>query len=253
MLAEVRAHSAAFALSPDPPGTDRAYNDDMTRVLAVDDEPGLLSVVVANLRAHGYEVESARTGELALDAAADRIPDAVILDLGLPGMSGYEVIQALRGWTDIPIIVLSARETTQDKVAALKAGADDYMTKPFAIDELLARVEALVRRASDVGYVIQTADFTVDFRNRRATNRDGAVHLTRTEWKLAEALVRGAGRPLTSTELVDGVWGSRGNPRSSSLRIHIGHLRAKLEPTPARPRYFLTELGGGYRFDRSAT
>ncbi|MET1002932.1 MAG: response regulator transcription factor [Acidimicrobiia bacterium] len=220
----------------------------MTRVLAVDDEPGILSVVVANLRARGYEVDSAGTGELALDVAADRTPDAVILDLGLPGMSGYEVIQALRGWTDIPIIVLSARETTQDKVAALEAGADDYMTKPFAIDELLARVQALVRRASDAGNVIETADFTLDFRNRRATTSRGPVHLTRTEWRLAEVFARNPGRLLAADELYDAAWGTRGKKHSSVLRIHIGHLRAKLEPAPTQPRYFVTELGGGYRF-----
>ena len=204
----------------------------MTRVLAVDDEPGILSVVVANLRARGYDVDSAPTGELALDVASDRIPDAVILDLGLPGMSGYEVIQALRRWTDIPIIVLSARETTQDKVAALEAGADDYMTKPFAIDELLARVQALVRRASDLGNVIETADFTLDFRNRRATTSRGPVHLTRTEWRLAEVFARNRGRLLAADELYDAAWGHA--PRST--RACCGSTSVTCEPSWNRLR-----------------
>ena len=220
----------------------------MTRVLAVEDDAALRRTLAANLRARGYDVDVADSGQAALDLAALRTPDVVILDLGLPDCSGYAVIRELRAWTQTPIIILSARSGTSDKLAALEAGADDYVTKPFAVDELLMRLRVALRRAPDRVRTVETPDFTLDFRHRRARDAHGPVHLTVMEWRVAEVLARNEGALVTASELVDAVWGSRGNKRSSSLRIHIGHLRSKLEPDPAHPRYFVTEVGGGYRF-----
>jgi two-component system KDP operon response regulator KdpE len=221
------------------------------RILVVDDEAPILRALAVNLRARDYDVELARTGEEALVKAADHPPDLVLLDLGLPGISGIEVIEGLRGWTRVPIVVLSAREQERAKIEALDAGADDYITKPFGMGELLARIRAALRRdlrREDVA-VVTTADFTVDLAATRVT-RDGAeVRLTPIEWGLVEALVRRAGKLVAQRDLLQQVWGPGYGSETNYLRVHMAHIRRKLEPDPAHPRYFLTEPGMGYRFD----
>ena len=228
----------------------------MTRVLAVDDEPPMLRALAANLKARGYEVDLAPTGEAALELAARHHPDLVILDLGLPGMSGLEVIQGLRGWTDTPILVLSARDAEPDKIAALDAGADDYVTKPFGMGELFARLRAALRRAAPATQeaIVETADFTVDMTAKKVVaGREGAgdneVRLTPTEWHLVEVLVRNPGRLVTSRQLLREVWGPTYGDETNYLRVHFAHIRRKLEPDPSRPKYFITEPGIGYRFE----
>lgn len=223
----------------------------MTRVLAVDDEPPMLRALAVNLRARGYEVDLAGTGEAALELAARHRPDLVILDLGLPGISGLEVIRGLRGWTDTPILVLSARDREADKVAALDAGADDYVTKPFGMGELLARLRATLRRASPAPLeaVVRTADFSVDLGARRVVRGGEDVRLTPTEWHLVEVLVRNRGRLVTGRQLLQEVWGPAYGEETNYLRVHFAHIRRKLEPEPSRPRYFVTEPGMGYRFE----
>jgi two-component system KDP operon response regulator KdpE len=222
----------------------------MALVLCVDDAPTLLRTLAANLRARGYEVEVADTGEKALDAAAARRPDAIILDLGLPGISGIEVIRRLRHWTTVPIIVLSARDTEFDKVGALDAGADDYVSKPFGMGELLARLRAALRRSvpSDDKPVVATPDFTVDLSTKRVIGPSGEIRLTPREWDIVEVLVRNAGRLVTGRELLRSVWGPEYSDATNYLRVHIAHIRRKLEPHPGQPRHFLTEPGIGYRF-----
>jgi two-component system KDP operon response regulator KdpE len=219
--------------------------------LAVDDEPPILRALAANLRVRGYEVDLAPTGEAALELAARHRPDVVILDLGLPGISGLEVIRGLRGWTDTPIIILSAREAQADKVAALDAGADDYVTKPFGMDELLARLRAALRRVGPAAIepVVRTPDFTVDLATTKVTTGDGEVRLTPTEWHLVEVLVRNAGKLVTSRQLLQEVWGPQYGDEGNYLRVHFAHIRRKLEPDPSQPRYFITEPGMGYRFE----
>jgi two-component system, OmpR family, KDP operon response regulator KdpE len=226
----------------------------VSRVLAVDDEPQILRTLATNLRARGYEVDLAPTGEDALRLAADHRPDVVVLDLGLPGISGRDVIVGLRGWTAVPIIILSARDAETDKIAALDAGADDYVTKPFGMGELLARVRAALRRAAPATAtdeaVVATPHFTVDLAAKRVT-RDGAeVRLTPTEWHLVEVLVRNAGTLVTQRQLLQQVWGPQYGDETNYLRVHLAHIRRKLEPEPARPRYFVTQSGIGYRFEQ---
>jgi two-component system, OmpR family, KDP operon response regulator KdpE len=223
----------------------------MTRILAVDDEPQILRALATNLRARGYEVELAKTGEAALAIAARKHPDLVVLDLGLPGMDGVEVIQGLRGWTSVPIIVLSVREAERDKVAALDAGADDYVTKPFGMDELLARMRAALRRAApaEEEAAIETADFTVDLAAKHVTNPNGEVRLTPTEWHIVEVLVRNPGKLVTQRQLLQEVWGPQYEKETNYLRVYLAQIRRKLEPDPARPRYFVTEARMGYRFE----
>jgi two-component system KDP operon response regulator KdpE len=222
------------------------------RVLAVDDEPQILKALATNLSARGYDVDVAPDGETAVRLAADRHPDLVILDLGLPGMSGVEVIDALRSWTSTPIIVLSARDTDPDKITALDAGADDYVTKPFSIGELMARVRAALRRAT-VGEneqaEIVTDDFTIDLAARTVSREGEAVHLTPIEWRLVEALVRHPGRLISQRQLLQTVWGPSYEDETNYLRVHMTHVRRKLEPDPTRPRYFHTEPGMGYRYE----
>jgi two-component system KDP operon response regulator KdpE len=222
-----------------------------SRVLVVDDELPLLRALATNLRARGYVVDLAPTGEEALELAARRRPDAVILDLGLPGISGIEVIEGLRGWTAVPIIILSARGAEHDKVVALDAGADDYVTKPFGMDELLARLRAALRRNAPApeNAVVQTADFTVDLAAKCVTGPEGEVRLTPTEWGLVEVLVRNAGKLVSQRQLLLEVWGPEYGEETNYLRVHLAHIRRKLEPDPSRPRYFVTEPGMGYRFD----
>jgi len=226
----------------------------MSRVLVVDDERPMLRALVTNLRARGYEVDAAPDGETALHLAAAHRPDLVVLDLGLPGMSGHEVIAGLRGWTDVPIVILSARGSEHDKIAALEAGADDYVTKPFGMGELVARVRAALRRATPAAdaAVVETRDFVVDLaakRVRHAGRAGGEVRLTPTEWHILEVLVRHPGRLVTQRQLIDEVWGAHRGSETNALRVHLAHLRRKLEPEPARPRYFVTEPGMGYRFE----
>ncbi|HEX7096477.1 MAG TPA: response regulator [Acidimicrobiales bacterium] len=220
------------------------------RVLVVDDEAPILRALVANLRARGYQPDAAPTGEEALRLAAKHRPDAVVLDLGLPGMSGIEVIRGLRGWTRVPIIVLSARGAERDKVAALDAGADDYVTKPFGMDELFARLRAALRRVApaEETAVISTPDFTVDLA-AKTVRRDGdEIRLTPTEWGIVEVLVRNPDKLVTQRQLLQEVWGPQYGEETNYLRVHLAHIRRKLEPEPSRPRYFLTEPGMGYRF-----
>jgi two-component system KDP operon response regulator KdpE len=222
-----------------------------TRVLAVDDEPPILRALATNLRARGYEVDLATTGEAALELASQHSPDVVILDLGLPGMSGLEVIHGLRGWSSVPIVILSAREAQADKVAALDAGADDYVTKPFGMDELLARLRAALRRASPTldAPLVDTVDFHLDLARKRITTTDGEVRLTPIEWHLVEILARSPGKLVTARQLLEEVWGPQYGTETNYLRVHFAHIRRKLEPEPSRPRYFITEPGMGYRFE----
>jgi two-component system KDP operon response regulator KdpE len=223
----------------------------VTAVLVVDDEVPIQRTLSANLRARDYDVLLADTGEQALQLAARHHPDVVILDLGLPGMDGVDVVRGLRGWSKVPIIILSARGAEAEKVAALDAGADDYVSKPFGMDELLARLRAALRRSSPPAEaaVVETDDFTVDLADRRVTDRDGrVVKLTPTEWGLLEVLVRNAGRLVIHRQLLQEVWGPEYGEESNYLRVHMAHLRRKIEPNPAQPRYLVTEPGMGYRF-----
>ena len=223
----------------------------MTKVLVVDDEPSILRALRINLTARGYDVSTAGDGTSGLAAVARERPDVVILDLGLPDMDGTEVISGVRGWASTPIIVLSVWGAEGQKVAALDAGADDYVTKPFGMDELLARLRAAVRRASPAPDepVVKTGDFTVDLAAKRVTRADSSdVRLTPTEWQLLEVLVRNCGRLVSQRQLLHEVWGPGYETESNYLRVYVAQLRRKLEPEPARPRYLLTESGMGYRF-----
>jgi len=225
----------------------------VTRILVVDDEPQILRALGTNLRARGFEIDLAETGEEALELAARHRPDLVIVDLGLPGIDGVEVVRGLRGWTNVPIVVLSVRDAEADKVEALDAGADDYVTKPFGMDELLARTRAALRRAAPIDEpeqpVIETPDFRVDLSAKRVSTPNGEVRLTPTEWHLVEVLVRHAGKLVTQRQLLQEVWGPGYTSESNYLRVYLAQIRRKLEPDPARPRYFLTEPGMGYRFE----
>jgi two-component system, OmpR family, KDP operon response regulator KdpE len=223
----------------------------MTRILVVDDEPQILRALGTNLTARGYDVDLAPTGEAALTLAARHHPDVVVLDLGLPGIDGIDVIRGLRGWSTVPIIVLSVREAERDKVAALDAGADDYVTKPFGMDELLARLRAAVRRSApaEEEAVVATDDFKVDLTAKRVTTRDGEIRLTPTEWHIVEVLVRNRGKLVTQRQLLQEVWGAQYEKETNYLRVYLAQIRRKLEPDPVRPRYFHTEPGMGYRFD----
>lgn len=226
----------------------------MTTVLVVDDEAQLRRALDVNLRARDYKVMLAETGEHALRLTASEHPDLVILDLGLPGIDGVEVIEGIRGWSTVPIIVLSARETEPQKVAALDAGADGYVTKPFGMDELLARVRAVERRLAaatqDVPPRIDTADFTIDLAAKRITDPDGQpIHLTPTEWRIVEYLATHEGRLVTQAQLLREVWGPGYDNETGYLRVHLANIRHKLDPDPSRPCYFHTETGMGYRFE----
>ncbi|WP_228973302.1 response regulator [Streptomyces sp. DH12] len=228
----------------------------MTRVLVVDDEPQIVRALVINLKARKYEVDSAPDGATALAAAARRHPDVVVLDLGLPDMDGIDVIRELRGRTRVPILVLSARHSSDEKVRALDAGADDYVTKPFGMDELLARLRAAVRRAEPVGAVeegpavVETAGFTVDLAAKKVNRAGADVRLTPTEWHLLEVLVRNAGRLVGQKQLLQEVWGPSYGTETNYLRVYMAQLRRKLEADPSHPRHFVTEPGMGYRFER---
>ncbi|MEK8073970.1 response regulator [Rhodococcoides navarretei] len=220
------------------------------RALVVDDEPQIVRALRINLNVRGFEVVSAASGGEALRVAANFHPDIVILDLGLPDIDGIDVIAGLRGWTDVPILVLSARTDSADTVEALDAGADDFVTKPFGMDELLARLRAALRRGphSVAEPVVQTADFTVDLAAKTVVREGASVHLTRTEWGVLELLVRNEGKLVSQKEILRTVWGPGHERETHYLRIYLGQLRQKLERDPAAPVHLITETGMGYRF-----
>lgn len=230
----------------------------MSRVLVVDDDPQMLRALRINLAARGHDVVTAASGAEALRLAGTALPDLVVLDLGLPDLDGTEVIAGLRGWSDVPIIVLSGRSGGHDKVGALDAGADDYVTKPFGMEELMARIRAVGRRAASEGAtadqaVVTFGDVRVDLANRlveRASD-DGTsepIRLTPTEWHLLEVLIRQPGKLQSQRHLLAEVWGAAYVNQPANLRLYMTQLRRKLEPEPGRPRYLLTEPGMGYRF-----
>ncbi|WP_096304104.1 response regulator [Jatrophihabitans sp. GAS493] len=225
----------------------------MMRVLVVDDEPQMVRALLINLRARGYEASAAASGAAALIEAAKHPPDLVLLDLGLPDMDGSDVITGLRGWTAVPIIVLSGRTGGSEKVAALDAGADDYVTKPFGMDELMARMRAVTRRGTaepgGTGARVRIGDRQIDLATHLAQAADGTeIRLTKTEWALLERLIRNPGKLITQRQLLTEVWGPAYADESGYLRFHFGQLRRKLEADPARPRHLITEPGLGYRF-----
>jgi len=222
----------------------------VTSVLVIDDEPQIVRALRINLRVRQYDVHTAGTAGEALEIAAKHPPDLVILDLGLPDMDGVEVIHGLRGWTEAPIIVLSGRTDSTDKVEALDAGADDYVTKPFGMDELLARMRAVSRRITAEGDVprISLGGLVVDLAARRVIRGNEDIRLTPTEWHLLEVLLRNPGKLLSRQQLLSAVWGPGYADATGNLRLYMAQLRRKLEPDPARPRWLLTEPGMGYRF-----
>jgi len=224
----------------------------MTTLLIIDDEAPFVRALGISLRARDYEVHTAATGEEGLVLMADVHPDAVILDLGLPGIDGLEVLQALRAWSDVPVLVLSARHMERAKVEALDSGADDYVTKPFTFNELLARLRAILRRRlpSAQQPVTETADFSIDLPEKQVTTSAGPVRLTPTEWRVVEVLVRNEGKLVTQRQLLQAVWGPEYETETEYLRTYMAAIRRKLEPTPSVPQYFLTEPGMGYRFVR---
>ncbi|MEO7269917.1 MAG: response regulator transcription factor [Knoellia sp.] len=223
----------------------------MSRILVVDDEPHLVRTLAINLRARDYEVETAGDGRSALQAVHDQLPDLVILDLGLPDIDGVDVLRRIREASQTPVIVLSARADSIDKVEALDLGADDYVTKPFAVDELLARIRVALRRTQDETVpplaAFVTQHFVLDFTERRAVVAGELVRLTPTEWSLLEVLARHAGHLVPQKDLLREVWGPHYGRESNYLRVYANQLRRKLEPDPSDPRYLLTEPGQGYR------
>ena len=224
------------------------------KILIADDDPQILRALKVTLRARGYEIVTANNGAEALDLAMAQHPDLVMLDLGMPKLDGIEVIQALRGWTQLPILVVSGRTDAADKVDALDAGADDYVTKPFAIDELLARIRALTRRVAtaDDEPVVTFADISIDFSAKQITRSvatgSAPIRLTPTEWRIVELLVHNPGKLITRESLLTQIWGPHHTRDTGYLRLYFAQLRKKLEPVPAEPRFFVTVLGMGYRF-----
>ncbi|MER5807485.1 response regulator [Streptomyces sp. NPDC002033] len=228
----------------------------MTRVLVVEDDPHLVRALKINLQARKFEVEEAVDGGSALRLAAARKPDVIVLDLGLPDMDGVDVIKNVRGWSRVPILVLSARHTSEEKIRALDAGADDYVTKPFSMDELLARLRAAARRHEgpaasrpDEAAVVTTEEFTVDLVARKVRRGERTVRLTPTEWHLLEILITHPGRLITQARLLLEVWGPTYGENTNYLRVYMAQLRRKLEADPSHPRYLITEPGMGYRFE----
>jgi two-component system KDP operon response regulator KdpE len=218
------------------------------RVLVVDDEPQFLRALRTNLKGAGYDVETAETAEEALSSAGLRPPEAIILDLLLPDGRGTDVCRELRRWTDVPIILVSAVGEEAEKIAALDAGADDYVTKPFAIGELLARLRAVLRRAGPAsGPLLQVGQLSIDLEKHLVTMAGALVHLTPHEFELLRVLAQNEGKLLTHTAILREVWGPAYQRESSYLHVYVSQLRRKLEPDPARPRYILTEPGAGYR------
>jgi two-component system KDP operon response regulator KdpE len=234
----------------------RSTRSDGGRVLVVEDEPALLRALQITLRARGYEVSTSSAGQEALVEAARRPPDAVLLDLGLPDLDGTEVIRQLRSWTSVPVIVISGRAESGDKIGALDAGADDYVTKPFSMEELVARLRALLRRDAHPSsrQVFSLGHCTVNLADRTVVRRgvDGAepeqVRLTKTEWRMLEVLLRSPGQLVLSARLLTELWGPGTENSTHYLRFHMARLRRKLEDDPPRPRHLLTEPGMGYRY-----
>ena len=224
----------------------------MTFVLAVDDDPAILRTLSINLRARDYEVETARDGRSALQVVQERMPDLILLDLGLPDLDGVAVLTQLRSFTRVPIVVLSARHESDDKVEALDLGADDYVTKPFGMEELLARLRAALRHSAldlpPERQVVETATLHLDLGEQIAARNGEDVHLTPTEWRLIEVLTRRPGQLMRQTELLREVWGPSYHRETNYLRVYLAQLRRKLEEEPGRPRHFITEPGVGYRF-----
>ena len=222
------------------------------KVLVVDDEPALARALAINLRSHGWEVVTAADGRSALDAAATEHPDVVVLDLGLPDLDGTEVISGLRGWTSVPIVVLSARQHGEDKVEALDLGADDYVTKPFAMNELMARLRAAVRRAAEAAPEVSTVevgDLVIDLARKRLTRAGADVRLTPTEWAFLELLARNLGRLVPREQILREVWGPAYEKETHYLRVYAAQLRRKLEADPAHPRHVVTTSGLGYTLE----
>ena len=223
----------------------------MTFVLAVDDDPGILRTLRINLRARDYEVETAGDGRSALQIMAEREPDVVLLDLGLPDVGGVAVIRRIRATSSVPIVVLSARHESDDKVEALDAGADDFVTKPFGMEELLARLRAALRRgvtAPAPAERVTIGGLVLDVDDGSATKNGVEVHLTPTEWRIVAALLRRRGRLVRQSELLREVWGPAYERETHYLRVYLAQIRRKLEDDPARPAHFVTEPGLGYRF-----
>lgn len=223
------------------------------RVLVVDDEPGLARALAITLRASGWDVTTAADGAGALAAAAEHLPDVVLLDLGLPDISGIDVLTALRAWSRVPVVVLSARQHGEDKVEALDAGADDYVTKPFAMNELLARLRAAVRRsaapADGESALVEAGTLSIDLARRRVLRGGTEVRLTPTEWAMLEVLVRNRGRLVPRRQLLQEVWGPAYSDETNYLRVYSAQLRRKLEDDPAAPRHIITQPGMGYVFE----
>jgi two-component system KDP operon response regulator KdpE len=228
------------------------------RILIADDDPQILRALKVTLRARGYEIITAGDGAEALEMAASHRPELVMLDLGMPKLDGVEVIQGLRGWTQVPILVVSGRSDAADKVDALDAGADDYVTKPFAIDELLARIRALTRRVVDPGDdpIVEFGEVSVDFTAKQIVKRSATkqepIRLTPTEWRILDILVHNPGKLVTREDLLTQIWGPHHTKDTGYLRLYFAQLRKKLEPIPAEPRYLVTVLGMGYRFEPDA-
>jgi two-component system KDP operon response regulator KdpE len=228
------------------PGAERG-----TRVLVVDDDPSLSRALTISLGARGYEVAAAHNGEEGLDRVAHWHPDVVLLDLGLPGIDGVEVIRGIRGWSEVPIVVLSARHQSTSKVEALDVGADDYVTKPFGMDELLARLRAALRRApgAEQDPHVEAEGFTIDLDTKRVVRDGSEVHLTPKEWDIVEVLVRNPGRLVSQRQLLHDVWGPEYGTETEYLRVLMARVRRKLEADHSRPRHLITEPGMGYRFE----
>ena len=223
----------------------------MSQILVIDDEAPFARALSIGLRARGYDVEWAASGSSGLEVAARQHPDVILLDLGLPDLDGLEVLAAIRAWTTTPVIVLSARSHEQAKVEALDRGADDYVTKPFGMDELVARVRTALRRGvpTEDRARIVTENFTIDLLNEQVTDQSGQpVRLTPTEWHMIATLARSPGKLISQRQLLQEVWGPQYERESDYLRSYMGRIRRKLEPDPSRPRYFRTEPGMGYRF-----
>jgi two-component system KDP operon response regulator KdpE len=234
----------------------KSTQSDAGRILIVEDEPALLRALQINLRARGYEVATSVAGQEALVEAARRPPDAVLLDLGLPDLDGTEVIRQLRSWSAVPVIVLSGRAGSDDKIGALDAGADDYVTKPFSMEELMARLRAALRRDSgrppSLIYSIGSCEVDLAGHTVVRTSQNGSarepVHLTRTEWRMLDVLLRSAGQLVPAGRLLTELWGPGAEDSTHYLRFHMARLRRKLEDDPPRPRHLLTEPGMGYRY-----
>lgn len=224
------------------------------KILVADDDPQIIRALTVTLRARGYDIVTASDGAEALNRAIEHHPDLVMLDLGMPNLDGIDVIHGLRGWSEVPILVVSGRTGEADKVEALDAGADDYVTKPFSIDELLARIRALTRRSpsTEEAPIIAFGDVTIDLLAKHVTRGTPAgpvnVRLTPTEWAILEVLLRNPGRLITRDSLLTQVWGPHHTGDSGYLRVYVAQLRKKLEPAPSQPRYLITESGMGYRF-----